>query len=131
MPKQIKTEYGSNAANPSRPLFVLGMIGFASPFLTFILAVSSIPYGYKMAGLVVVAVAYLSICVWLYKNLPAADAEHLMADQPGGSDEANGETEGKLLALGYDKDLNVKLRGVDDIHAHAIFQILNVIQVNA
>lgn len=99
MQKQIKTEYGSNVANPSRPLFVLGIIGLASPFLTFILAVSSIPYSYKMAGLVVVAAAYLSICIWLYKNLPAADAGYLKADQPGGSDEANEETEGKLLAL--------------------------------
>ena len=100
MHKQLKTEPVTNTANPyARPLYALGMIGLAAPFLTFILAVSSIAYSYKIAGLAAIAALYLVICVWLYKHL-RADAANLKTNESGGAFELNDEIHEKLLALG-------------------------------
>ena len=95
----MKTESVSNAAYPRAGLpFVLLLIGFAGPFLTFFLAVSGINYNYKIAGLVGVAAVYLIFCIWSYDYAPSEEVriENTEPDEIGKMTE---EIRGKLLAL--------------------------------
>lgn len=100
MPKQNKIDAGSNGGNVhSRLYLVLGVMGLVAPVLTFVLAVSSIGYNYKIAGLAAVALVYLVICVWSYYLSRRVDGEPLTADGTDGTGEIKGEIPGKLLAL--------------------------------
>ena len=100
MPMQNKIDTGSSGRNAHGRLhLVLGAIGLVAPVLTFILAVSSIGYNYKIAGLAAVAVVYLAICVWSYFLSRREDDEPLRADGSAGNGEPTGDIHGKLLAL--------------------------------
>ena len=55
--------------------FVLGVIGFAAPVITFLLAVSSLSQSAKLTGLGLIAAFSLGVCIysyWKMKGVPAA-----------------------------------------------------------
>ncbi|MEO7674854.1 MAG: hypothetical protein ABIU09_12355, partial [Pyrinomonadaceae bacterium] len=97
MPMRTSTDSGTSGANAHARLhLVLGIVGLIGPVLTFILAISSLEYNYKIAGLVGFATVYLSICIWSYGRSRAAEAEPLKFEKPS---KLAGDVPARLLSL--------------------------------
>jgi diguanylate cyclase (GGDEF)-like protein len=79
----------NSGAGFSAGQIALGVFGLIAPFLTFLLAVSSLPEFAKIFALVVLALGYTSVCFWAFRKSHSESANDVVPDESSELDLGN------------------------------------------